>query len=333
MDTISTCLTEKDYCFIWLSQDLWIAGYASSIQLWTPIAGIRRAYTRNARSQPEADGFHKMLKVVYEAYALLFARRIFVRWNMGLYRLALRGLGILNYRTSRLSGEQTFLRRYITGLDNCTVVDVGANVGRFSEEILRHNRNANIYAFEPHPITYHQLAAKFSGVDNVKVYNVAMGSSGAQLTLYDYEDQDGSSHASTIASVIEDIHHGRSVSHAVDVTTLDSFATENKIESIDLLKIDTEGNELEVLKGGKKLISENRVHAIQFEFNEMNVLSRSFFKDFWELLPDYEFNRLLPNGSLRIEQYDPKSCEIFAYQNLVAVRRGFIESGKPVRDS
>ena len=43
----------------------------------------------------------------------------------------------------------------------------------------------------------------------------------------------------------------------VHTQTLDNFCLEEKINNIDVLKIDTEGNELNVLKGAKKLLLEN----------------------------------------------------------------------------
>lgn len=80
-----------------------------------------------------------------------------------------------------------------------------------------------------------------------------------------------------------------------------------------------EGNELAVLKGGEKSISEGKIKAIHFEFNEMNVSSRVFFRDFWKLLKDYQIYRLLPREMLEINHYSPLTCEIFAYQNIVAI--------------
>ena len=85
-----------------------------------------------------------------------------------------------------------------------------------------------------------------------------------------------------------------------------------------LLKIDTEGHELEVLKGFEPYIRQNKVDLIHFEFNEMNVASRVFFKDFWEFLPNYDFYRMLQDGLIPIKNYNPVYCEIFAYQNIVA---------------
>ena len=85
------------------------------------------------------------------------------------------------------------------------------------------------------------------------------------------------------------------------------------------MKIDTEGNELEVIRGCAKSIALGKIKIIHFEFNEMNIAARVFFKDFWDILSEYDFYRLLPNGMMRIKKYDPLFCEIFAYQNIVAI--------------
>lgn len=111
----------------------------------------------------------------------------------------------------------------------------------------------------------------------------------------------------------------KSTEHVVPVVSLDNFAKNNGVDYVYLLKIDVEGNELSVLKGMEEYIQQGKVKIIQFEFNEMNVSSRSYFRDFWELLPNYRFYRLLPSGMVEIKEYSPVTCEIFAYQNIVAI--------------
>jgi hypothetical protein len=88
---------------------------------------------------------------------------------------------------------------------------------------------------------------------------------------------------------------------------------------VRLLKIDTEGHEASVLRGARETIAGRRIELVQFEFNAMNVASRTFFKDFVDLLPGYRFYRLLPDGRVPL-RYSPHACEIFAFQNVVAIR-------------
>jgi len=53
----------------------------------------------------------------------------------------------------------------------------------------------------------------------------------------------------------------------------------------------------------------------------MNVYSRVFFRDFYELLVNYNFFRMLPDGLIFLGKYNPIFQEIFAYQNIVAIRK------------
>lgn len=258
------------------------------------------------------------MKLIISIYRFLFARAMFYRLNKLLYRCSLSGLGILNYENDSVSGEKRFLRQLLPIGKPATVLDVGANIGNYSCQILEINPAATVYAFEPHPKTFSRLCDRIK-TENFHPINAAVGSEAGSTFLYDYAQEDGSSHASLYKDVIENIHKAKSVEHTVQVISLQNFVQERGIAGIDLLKVDTEGNELNVLKGLGELARQGRISAIHFEFNEMNVSSRTFFRDFWTLLPNYDFYRLLPDGMARIEAYSPVFCEIFAYQNIVAI--------------
>lgn len=255
---------------------------------------------------------------ILKLYRFLFARPAFEGFNLLLNRLSLSGLGILNYENSHISGETFFLKGYLSDFSTGVVLDVGANVGRYSCEVLGINPRLQVFAFEPHPHSYLQLAANIAH-PNFYAINAAVGNQTGSLTLYDYECDDGSSHASLHRQVIEEIHQKKSISHQVKVIRLDSYLKEQGIDDIKLIKIDIEGNELAVLQGLSSYLLSGKIQAIQFEFNEMNIISRVFFKDFWDLMPNFDFYRLLPTSMIPISKYAPLKCEIFAYQNIVAI--------------
>ena len=54
----------------------------------------------------------------------------------------------------------------------------------------------------------------------------------------------------------------------VDVTTIDSYCQKQNIKSIDILKIDVQGNEINVLKGAKQMLKEKRIKLI---FTEISI--------------------------------------------------------------
>jgi hypothetical protein len=83
--------------------------------------------------------------------------------------------------------------------------------------------------------------------------------------------------------------------------------------------MDIEGFELDALKGASRLLSEGRIGVIQFEFNVMNIDSKAFLRDFYTILDGWSFYRLRRGGMMRLGNYTTRN-EIFAYQNIVAVR-------------
>ena len=79
---------------------------------------------------------------------------------------------------------------------------------------------------------------------------------------------------STLNSLIEDapyaVRFGETATpEPVTVSTLDAFCSENEIATIDLLKIDTEGTDLEVLRGGERMLREGRIRFVVTEFNDL----------------------------------------------------------------
>ena len=264
------------------------------------------------------------MRIIYRIYAYLFCRPVFSIFNNFLYHLSLRGLGILNYEGNYLPGEKQWLISYLDGIDSPVVLDVGANMGNYSHDIFEANKSAKVYAFEPHPSTYVKLIgnSKINKNKLFKSYNLGVGKEKGDLELFDYAERNGSAHASLYKDVITDLHKGEVVSTIVEIITLDDFLSQESIESVDLLKIDTEGNEYNVLLGVRRFLKEKKIKAIHIEFNEMNIVSRVTFKDFWDLLSDYNFYRLMPGGKLLpIINYNPISCEIYAFQNIVAIQK------------
>jgi hypothetical protein len=84
--------------------------------------------------------------------------------------------------------------------------------------------------------------------------------------------------------------------------------------------VDAEGHELAILRGAREAIVSRRVDVVQFEFNEMNIFSRVFFKDFYDALPGFAFYRMVTDGLAEIGPYQPRTHELFFLQNIVAIR-------------
>ena len=255
-------------------------------------------------------------------YRTLFANRFSYKLNTFLLECSLHGLGILNYENHRLSGERHFvgvtLRRWLRGIDRPVFVDVGANTGVYSSMLIDAFPDCRLVAVEPHPSNFQRLRDALP--PQVETIQAAVGAEQTELKLFDRADMDGSSHASLYKEVITQLHQQTTVECRVDVLPLDQIAADACVSNIDLLKIDTEGHELEVLKGAAELLRSHSVSFIHLEFNEMNVYSRVFFRDLRDLLSDFKFYRLLPRSMIQIPD-TPLKSELFAFQNVICVRR------------
>jgi len=257
-------------------------------------------------------------------YALLFGRPCFQWLNKAAFYLSARGLGLFNYESLRISGERYVIGRFIKKSGSPVVFDVGANAGAWSAEVLKHNSSATLHLFEPQAALASTLKSVFP---LAQVNNVAVADEAGTLQLHDYEDGAGSSHATLVNRVIETVHQKKARSIEVDVISLDDYCERNTIGWIDFLKVDVEGFEYKVLTGAQNMVRAGQIGVIQFEFNSMNQLTRVFVKDFIDFLGDgYRVYRALPSGLLPL---DPRSTwinEQFAFQNIVAVSKGWADA-------
>lgn len=261
-------------------------------------------------------------------FVLFFMKALAKVFRTDLLTLAYNNLGVLNFGDGYLSGElfvvEKILPKLFTDNEEIVLFDVGANIGSYSLELRKIFKKARVYSFEPNPNAYTMLKENLQG-RNCNCLNLGLGAEKQRKTLYTYSTETQSEHSSCYKEVFLDVHKVEDhdiLEINVLIDTLDEFCGEENVQQIDFLKIDTEGYEYEVLKGGVKMISEGRINIIQFEFNEMNVTSRVFLKDFFHLLNDYQIYRLRPNNLLPLTTYDT-SLEIFKFQNLLAIHKKF----------
>lgn len=268
------------------------------------------------------------MRVAANLYVWLFGRKAFYGWNQRLLNLAARGMGVGAPTEDLIGpGEKRFLEG-LASLGPINVFDVGAHFGEFATTLRAMCPQARIWAFEPHPNAFQQLAEKGNSLGFTPV-NLGLSDMAGRLKLYDYADQaTGTSHASLHAGVFEAVHHATAGSVEVEVTTVDAFMESEHVSRVHLLKVDAEGHELAIIRGAEHAIRSGAIDMVQFEFNEMNVASRVFFKDFYEALPGFTFHHMVVNGLAPMGAYKPRTHELFILQNVVAIREGFEQRAK-----
>lgn len=204
------------------------------------------------------------------------------------------------------------------------IVDAGANQGLYTQAILKSGVSfGKVLMIEPSPYLRYPLESLTDQSALVKFEPVAIGSEQGALDLY--FDIDGSSLASFYQRDVSHVGLVMGKSVTVPVETLDHIATKYELAIIDYLKLDLEGHELQALIGAKQLLDEGRIRALSFEFGGCNIDSRTYVKDFWQLLVrqyDFSFYRIAPHRHLiRLSHYS-EFLERFTWQNILACAPG-----------
>jgi len=244
--------------------------------------------------------------------------------------------GVLNWTDRTVSGEKYLLSLILPKIllkseyEDIVIFDIGANKCDYSREIkilflnkqLKKKGKLNLHLFEPQNLNeLNVFYAEINSDINIVLNKVGVSKERGILNFYSNKVE--SEHATTIEDfIIKNHQHHISEIRKINVVKIDDYLSENNLPYVDFIKIDTEGNEFDVLLGMESSLAKGLIGAVHFEFNEMNVYSRFFFKDFFDFFEKYHFEiyRLLPNGLMHITVYDTIH-EIFKFQNYVAIKK------------
>jgi FkbM family methyltransferase len=190
---------------------------------------------------------------------------------------------------------EKFLTRNLQRDANC--IDVGAHRGDFLELFLRYAPTGTHWAFEPLPDYAARLQVRFPGI---QIYQVALSDEEGEAEFY----RAGGAEA---MSGLQPQHYPGRVS--LQTLTVPVRKLDNVIPPdcrIDFMKLDVEGAELKVLKGGRQLLIRCRP-TVMFEFAKLHVAGydvspTDIFRFFADL--DYDIHRL--DGTMK---YTPADFE------------------------
>jgi len=163
----------------------------------------------------------------------------------------------------------------IGGGGECVFLDIGANIGSYSVSMM--DICDEIIAFEPHPFTAKRCKMNFL-LNNYNELNVKQLALSDEVGKIHFSDYGGSSTVNHIVSDNSGIE--------VEVTTLDKFVIDNNFSSDKnyIIKVDVEGFEEQVFKGGKNFLTNYNINTVVFEcFSKDNV---------FEVLKTYGFDNI-----------------------------------------
>lgn len=202
-----------------------------------------------------------------------------------------------------------------------TVCDIGANIGIVTM-LMSHlvGDLGSVFSFEPNPACYNSLVAAVARnrITNVHPQQLALGSRNESRYLSIPTENAGAASLNETAS--------RTVDRTIQVTvrTLDDFVTAYGIKSVRFMKIDVEGFESEVLRGGHQMLDLIRPQAILFEMNQRSdgpLIQHPVFST----LDRFEYAFLsLPKGMLKVrpQAFDPNVATSIPGHDVLALAKG-----------
>ena len=169
-----------------------------------------------------------------------FINNDYMRWVFRAWR----------YRLRTEKHEINFLLRHLKA--GQVVLDIGAHKGAYTYWMSnRAGKSGHVYAFEPQPPLNQYLSdiAKRSKHQNIHVETMALSSKESETSM----NIPGGKPSPSASLKVSESNNGAQIN--VYTTTLDNFTLLRKLKTIDLIKCDVEGHELDVLMGGKTVLT------------------------------------------------------------------------------
>lgn len=207
----------------------------------------------------------------------------------GLIKRVLSNLGL---KVSRIKKEHwgvdlfIDISRLIDLNDIKVVFDVGANIGQSRNVYLKKFPSSKIFSFEPIKSTFKTLKESNPDVDKAFSFNLALGETNEKIKI---PLQEKSTQNSLSKRRNENSNPLLNLEE-VQVDTLDNIVEKIDIDNIDFLKIDTEGFEMEVLKGASNFLKSKKVRFILLELGIKSHPRTTFYNSIQEYLSHFGYD-------------------------------------------
>lgn len=178
------------------------------------------------------------------------------------------------------------------GRSEIVVFDVGGNIGQSIDKYREIFPICSVYSFEPNPKSFALLRERFEAESDVWCELLALGAAKCTASFYatNYPEASSLLKPEEFVSKRSTLRNYDFELMEVSVDTLDLVAQRLNIQSIDILKVDVQGTELEVLRGAQMLLQEARIDIIYSEvlFAE-NYAGQCDFGDIWNYLKQFGY--------------------------------------------
>ena len=179
-----------------------------------------------------------------------------------------------------LNNSFRLIESYKPNRTDLVVLDVGANFGYLASVWANSiAAKGKTFAFEPNKNLYSCIEKTIEvniASTNFEAYNLAVGSKNGSISL---NASNFSSNTEAMSAAIE--------TYNVEMVRLDDFVKDNRLNVIDLIKIDVDGIELDILRGAEHILKQNKTIVIVETNNDIQII------EFFEKLNYSIFNMQL----------------------------------------
>jgi len=164
------------------------------------------------------------------------------------------------------------------------ILDIGANKGQFTLRIHNLLPNACIYAFEPLKICFDELKRTMRGEPKFSCFNFALGEENGRREIYHNDFTPSSS-----ILPMEDLHRNafpkalRVRKEVIEVHKLDDIADSLNLNTQILIKIDVQGYEANVIRGGEQTIKRAKILIVETSFERL-YRGQKLFDDIYSMV-------------------------------------------------
>ncbi len=192
--------------------------------------------------------------------------------------------------------------------NNCksgaTVLDIGAHLGLMSAICAQlAGDKGHVYAFEPTPLTFgvlKKVTRMNDAQDIIHPVNKAVSNFTGELDFF--VDENAGSNANSLVSRNDKNRNTRKTG----VITIDDFVKEQRLTKIDLIKIDAEGSELDVLRGGMNSMLQFRPKMILALHPQLIKNNGQNAGDIYDLLGEMSYRIFFREAPISKQEFETK---------------------------
>lgn len=257
-----------------------------------------------------------MKNLIKKIMFLTTGNRIVYRFGRSIYMHSRGDIHNDINRNGELLVQQSVIEAFenLPQVGHFTIFDVGANVGDWTNAFLSglkgkdFAKRVEIYSFEPVPSTATTLKKNLpSDNPSIHIENFALSNQREIIDIYVAGINGGTN------SLYDDGLPTTKEMVKIQSISVTEFCSDRKIHHIHLLKCDTEGHDMEVIRGAMHLLHEQRISVFQFEYNHRWAFSHNFLRDVFmsiEHLP-YTVAKLQEKCLLIYSKWHPELDKFF----------------------